>query len=68
MVGCALASEVYATAVGAGVKGTEILADKAKNFADTTIELAKDTIPDKVTGIKTALNVFAEENHLPFNV
>ena len=68
MVGCALASEAYATAVEAGAKGAEILAEKAKEFADNTVELAKDIVPDKVADIKSAINDFAINNKLPFNV
>lgn len=68
MVGCTLASEAYATAVEAGTESAEILADKAKEFADRTIELAKDTAPDKLMDIKFAFNTFAEENNLPFIV
>lgn len=68
MVGCTLASEAYATAVEVGTEGAEILADKAKEFVDRTVKLAKDTVPDNVNDIKSALNTFAEENNLPFQV
>lgn len=68
MVGCALASEAYVTAVNTGVKGAEILADKARKFADNTIELTKDIAPDKIYDIKLAFNSFAENNNLPFSI
>lgn len=68
MVGCALTSEAYATVVENGGQGAEVLADKAKEFADNTVERAKDIIPDKVPDVKITINNFAEKNNLPFKV
>ena len=68
MVGCAIASEAYATAVEYGGKGAEVMADKAQEMADKTIEIAKTEVPDKVDFIKQSINGFAAENGVPIKV
>lgn len=68
MVGCAVASEAYATAVEYGGKGVDILADKAQEFADKAVETAKVEFPNRVVVVKDSINVFAAENNLPISV
>ncbi|SEA04391.1 hypothetical protein SAMN05216349_10417 [Oribacterium sp. KHPX15] len=67
MIGCAVASEAYVSAVEFGSKHIDELADKAKEMADNTVSLAKEIVPDKVGNIVTSLNDFATSNHLPFS-
>lgn len=68
MVGCALASEVYATAVEHGGEGAEIMAAKAQELASNTVEMAKTEIPEKVDFIRETINGFAAENDIPIKV
>lgn len=67
MVGYAVTSEAYATAVEYGSKGAEALGTKAKQIAGATIEYAQDNVPEKAGEIKAAINTFASQNNLPFN-
>ena len=64
MVGYAIASEAYASAVEMGSEGVEILADKAQEMAASVVESANIEFPDKIEDIKTALNNFAASNKL----
>lgn len=68
MVGCALASEVYATAVEHGGEGAEVMAAKAQKLASNTVEMAKTEIPEKVDFIRETINGFAAENDIPIKV
>lgn len=68
MVGCALASEAYATAIEHGGEGAEIMANKAQELASKTVEMAKTEIPEKVSFIRESINGFASENNIPINV
>lgn len=68
MVGCAVASEAYVTAVEAGTKGAEILADKAETFAQTTIDTVKEVMPEKVTEVADAFNQYISDNKLPIKI
>lgn len=68
MVGCAVSSGAYKTAVELGGQGAEILADKSKEFAQNTIDLVSKNMPEKVNDIKSAFNEFATKNNLPFSV
>ncbi len=68
MVGCAVASEAYASAVEFGGEHVDVIADKAQEMASRTIDIAKETIPDKVPSIAASLNDFAVSNNLPFRV
>ena len=68
MVGCALASEAYATAVEHGGEGAEIMASKAQELASNTVEMAKTEVPEKVDFIRESINVFAAENDIPIRV
>ena len=67
MVGYAVASEAYCTAVEYGSKGAEVLADKAKQIGKATIEYAEENVPKEAASIKTAINDFASQNKLPFS-
>ena len=68
MVGCALASEVYATAVEHGGEGAGVMAAKAQELASNTVEMAKSEIPEKVDFIRESINGFAAENDIPISV
>lgn len=68
MVGCAVASEAYVSAVEFGAENAGALADKAKEMADRTVDIAKEVIPDKVDNIVASINNYAIVNHLPFSV
>ena len=68
MVGCAVASEAYATAVEHGGEGAKVLATKAQELANNTVEIAKTEVPDKVNFIRDAINGFAAENDVPIRV
>lgn len=68
VVGCVVASEVYATAIEIGAEGAEIVAEQAEKFAKGTVELVKETIPDKVGEVAEAFNDFVKEVRLPFSL
>lgn len=68
MVGCAVATAAYTTAVEYGGKGAEVLAAKAQEMADDAIEVAKTEIPDKVDMVRDIINGFAEENNVSVRV
>ena len=68
MVGCAVASEAYASAVQFGGEHVDVLADKAQQMATRTVDIAKEVVPDKVGNIVDSLNNFASVNNLPFSV
>ena len=68
MVGCAVASEAYQSAVEYGVENADVLAAKAHEMADHTIEIATEVVPDKVQNIAASINKFAALNNLPFSV
>ena len=59
MIGCAVASEAYASAVEFGSEHAGVLADKAQEMANHTVDLAKDIVPDKVGNIVASLNNYA---------
>lgn len=68
MVGCAIASEAYVSAVEVGSEGAEVLAEKAQVVANLTVEMATETIPNHASNIAASLNDFAAANNLPFRV
>lgn len=68
MVGTAVASEAYATAVEVGSAGADVLKDKMTEVANQTVETAKAELPEAVDTVREALNSFASENNLPFQV
>ena len=68
MVGAAVATGAYETAVEAGMEGAEVLADKAKELATQTVELAREVIPDSAEDVKGAINTFLSENNMPFSI
>ncbi len=68
MVGCAVASEAYASAVEFGAEHVDELADKAKEMATKTVDIAKEVVPDAVGGIVSAINDFTLTNKLPFSL
>lgn len=68
MVGTAIASEAYLTAVDLGSAGVDILADKVQEVANSTVEKAKVEMPDSVNDIKNAINNFASTNMIPIHV
>lgn len=68
VIGCAVASEAYVSAIKFGAENADVLADKAKRVASSTVELAAEVIPAKAGEIAIAFNDFAKVNNLPFRV
>lgn len=68
MVGCVVASEAYATAVEAGCEGAQILADKAEQLAQNTIDSVKEAMPEKAAEVADAFNDFISSNKLPISI
>ena len=68
MVGCAVASEAYASAVKYGVQGADVLLEKAKDMAFRTVEISKDVSPDLNDNIVASINDYTSINSLPFTV
>ena len=68
MVGCAVASEAYASAVEFGGEHADVLAEKAQEMASRTVDIAREVVPDKVGNVVTSLNEYATANNLPFRV
>lgn len=67
MVGYAVTTGAYKTAVEYGSKGADALGAKAKQIAGATIEYAQENVPEKAADVKAAINTFAAQNNLPFN-
>lgn len=68
MIGCAVASEAYATAVEHGSVGAALLGTKASEIAHNTYELAKNEIPTGAEDVRNALNNYAASFNLPFHL
>ena len=68
MIGCAVASEAYATAMEHGSEGAALLGAKASEIAHNTYELAKAEIPTGAEDVRNALNNYASSFNLPFRV
>jgi len=68
MVGCALASQAYATAVEHAPEIAEALKVKAQEAANSVADLVTNTIPDKLEDMKSAINNFAATNKLPIHL
>lgn len=68
VVGCAVATEVYETAVKLGAEGVLALSDKVEEFANATVDLVRENIPDKLEDVKEAFNDFTKSCNLPFSV
>ena len=68
LVGTAVASAAYKSAVELGSKGVEVLSAKAKEMANSAVETAQQYIPEKVDTVVTALNNFASSVKLPFDL
>ena len=58
MVGCAVASEIYQTAVSLGVEGANLIADKAIEFAGTALDAISQGAPAALEGAKGTINNF----------
>jgi predicted SPOUT superfamily RNA methylase MTH1 len=63
-----VAAEAHAAAVQIGSEKAGILAEQAKNAADSTIRLIKENAPDKVDAALQAVNDYASKFKLPFRV
>ena len=68
VVGCVLATEAYETSVELGAEGAEFLAQKANEFARTTIDAVSEAAPEKLEEVKNAFKDFASNAKLPFNL
>lgn len=68
MVGYAVTTGAYASAVELGSEGAEILADKAQEFAKNTLDSVKEVLPDRVEDVRTSINQLAGKAHLPFHL
>ena len=68
MIGTVVASEAYVTAVESGIEGSEYLAEKAGNLAKDTVELVKESLPEKAEEVRAAFNDFAKACNLPFSI
>ena len=68
MVGVAVASEAYTTAVEYGTEGAKVLKDKVVNLAHETYERAKEEIPTGAEDVRNALNDFSDKYNLPFHI
>ena len=68
MVGYAITTEAYSTAVEYGSDNADAYAAKAKEMATDVLEKAKVETPDHVESIRAELNTFAKENGLGFEL
>ena len=68
MIGCAAASEAYVSLKEIGFEGADALSGKAQELANSTVEMAKETVPRHVGEVVSAINTFAKTNSLPFRV
>ena len=68
LIGTAVASEAYKTAVELGTEGADLLLDKAKVYSDKAVEMAQKYIPDSLDGISAAITDFKDSVQLPFDL
>lgn len=68
VVGCVVTSEVYATVVEMGGEGAEMMAEKAEQFASSTIDAVSEYIPEQLDNVKNAFNDFTSSVDLPFSL
>lgn len=67
-IGCAITSEAYNTALDAGAEGAEELAEKAEQFANTTVDAVAKVAPEQLNTVKAAFNDFARDAKVPFSI
>ena len=68
MVGYAVATEAYATAVEIGTENADVIAETAEKYANQTIEIAQEVIPDGVDTLKGSMADFGSKANLPFSI
>lgn len=68
VVGCVVATEAYETAVELGAEGAEVLAQKANEFAQATIDAVSEAVPEKLEEVTSAFKDFASSVKLPFHI
>ena len=68
VVGCVVATEAYETAVELGAEGAEVLAQKANEFAQATIDAVAEAVPEKLEDVTSAFKDFASSVKLPFHI
>ncbi len=68
VVGTVIATGAYETAIDIGADGAELLADKAQELANNTIDSVKEVAPEKVEEVREAFNDFLGNTKLPFKV
>lgn len=68
MIGCAVASEAYTSALEVGAEHIDELANKAQEMADRTVEIAAKIVPDHVGDVVSSIKDFAKVNNLPIKL
>ncbi len=68
VVGCAVTSEAYKTAVQIGAENAPVLADRARGFAIDAVKFAEKDFPQKAGELAASFNGFAAQNNLPFQI
>ena len=63
-----MATEAYETAVELGAEGAEVLAQKANEFAQATIDAVSEAVPEKLEEVTCAFKDFASSVKLPFHI
>ena len=66
VVGCVAATEAYETAISLGAEGAEFLAKNAEKFANQTIDVVTERIPQHANQVKEAFRDFFSETHVQF--
>ena len=68
VVGCAIASEVYQTAVETVNEYSEVVLDTVKETANNVIESVKVNVPNAVDNVVGAFNNFFDTNNIPIHL
>lgn len=68
VVGCVVATEAYETAVELGTERAEVLAQKANELAQVTIDAVSEAVPEKLEEVTSAFKDYASSVKLPFNI
>ena len=64
VVGTVITSEMYVTALEAGVENTSLIKDKITEYASNTIEMASEFYTDSVDSIKNSFNQYFSEHDI----
>lgn len=70
-IGCLVASEVYQTTVelvATSAQELQPLLDNVKSYAEDTLSVIKEAVPEQVESARSAINEFLQNNSIPISI